>query len=59
VTLRTGQDPFTRIRGPWVTEDQAAAAAAATAHLRRDPRVSLPIVVPDDASSLDPTSAGA
>jgi DNA segregation ATPase FtsK/SpoIIIE, S-DNA-T family len=52
VTLRTGQDPFTRLRGPMVTEDQAAAAAAASAHLRKDPRVSLPVVVPDDASSL-------
>ena len=59
VTLRTGQDPFTRLRGPWVTEDQAAAAAAASAHLRKDPRATLPIVVPDDASSLDPAAAGA
>jgi S-DNA-T family DNA segregation ATPase FtsK/SpoIIIE len=59
VTLKTGQDPFTRLRGSYVTEDQAAAVAAASAHLRRDPRASVPIVVPDDASSLDPTSAGA
>lgn len=59
VTLKTGQDPFTRLRGPWVTEDQAAEVVAASAHLRRDPRASLPIVVPDDASSLDPTRAGA
>jgi S-DNA-T family DNA segregation ATPase FtsK/SpoIIIE len=59
VTLRTGQDPFTRLRGPYVTEVQAAAVAAASAHLRRDPRVSLPIVVPDDARQLDPASAGA
>jgi len=59
VTLGTGKDPFTRLRGPWVTEDQAAAAASATAHLRRDPRAVLPVVVPDDASSLDQETAGA
>jgi DNA segregation ATPase FtsK/SpoIIIE, S-DNA-T family len=52
VTLRTGQDPFTRLRGPWVSEDQAAAVAQASAHLRRDPRATLPVVVPDDVSSL-------
>lgn len=52
VTLRTGQDPFTRIRGPWVSEVQAGAAAYASSHLRRDPRAVLPVVVPDDVSSL-------
>jgi len=41
-TLRTGQDPFTRIRGPLITEHQAAAVASATAHLRKDPRDLLP-----------------
>jgi S-DNA-T family DNA segregation ATPase FtsK/SpoIIIE len=53
-TLRTGQDPFTRLRGPWVGEDQAAAAADASAHLRKDPRVTAPVVVPDDARELVP-----
>jgi S-DNA-T family DNA segregation ATPase FtsK/SpoIIIE len=52
VTLRTGQDPFTRLRGPWVTEDQAVDVAAATAHLRKDPRTVLPVAVPDDAREL-------
>jgi S-DNA-T family DNA segregation ATPase FtsK/SpoIIIE len=52
VTLKTGQDPFTRLRGPYVTEDQAAEVVAASAHLRRDPRASWPVVVPDDASAL-------
>jgi S-DNA-T family DNA segregation ATPase FtsK/SpoIIIE len=52
VTLKTGQDPFTRLRGPYVTEDQAAAVASASAHLCRDPRPALPVLVPDDASSL-------
>ena len=52
VTLKTGQDPFTRLRGPYVTEDQAAEVARASAHLRKDPRAMLPVVVPDDASSL-------
>ena len=54
-TLKTGQDPFTRLRGPWVGEDQAAKVAAASAHLRRDPQASLPVVVPDDASELLPS----
>ena len=57
VTLRSGEDPYTRLRGPWVTEDQAAAAAQASAHLRKDPRAALPVVVPDDVSAL--TVAGA
>jgi S-DNA-T family DNA segregation ATPase FtsK/SpoIIIE len=51
-TLKTGQDPFTRLRGPWVTEDQAAEIAHACAQLRRDPQASLPVVVPDDAREL-------
>jgi DNA segregation ATPase FtsK/SpoIIIE, S-DNA-T family len=51
-TLKTGQDPFTFIRGPYISEDQAAEVAKATAHLRRDPRVLLPVAVPDDASEL-------
>jgi DNA segregation ATPase FtsK/SpoIIIE, S-DNA-T family len=52
VSLRDGMAPFTRLRSPMVTEDQAAAVVAANAHLRRDPRTAL--AVPDDASSLVP-----
>jgi S-DNA-T family DNA segregation ATPase FtsK/SpoIIIE len=52
VSLRDGMAPFVRLRSPMVTEDQAAAAAAASAHLRKDPRATVPVVVPDDASSL-------
>jgi DNA segregation ATPase FtsK/SpoIIIE, S-DNA-T family len=52
-TMRTGQDPFTRIKLPGVTHADLAAAAAATAHLRRDPALLFPSVpVPDDASAL-------
>ena len=51
-TLKTGRDPFTRLRGPYVTEDQAADAAYTSSHLRRDPAISLPVSVPDDASTL-------
>ena len=53
-TLKTGQDPFTRLRGPYVTEDQAAEVALASAKLRRDPHVAVPVVVPDDARELVP-----
>jgi S-DNA-T family DNA segregation ATPase FtsK/SpoIIIE len=52
VTLRSGQDPFTRLRGPWVSEVQSAAVAFSSAHLRKDPRAFLPAVVPDDAREL-------
>lgn len=52
VTLKTGRDPFTRLRCPLVSEDQAAAVARASAHLRKDPVVELPVVVPDDVSAL-------
>ncbi len=54
VTLKTGQDPFTRLRGPYITEDQAAEVAEASADLCRDPRAAVPVVVPDDASELVP-----
>ena len=56
-TMRTGQDPYTRLKLPGVTHADLAAAAAATAHLRRDPRATLPIVVPDDVSSLETAGA--
>jgi S-DNA-T family DNA segregation ATPase FtsK/SpoIIIE len=38
-SLRTGQDPFVRIRVPEVTEQAAAARAAETAGKRSDPRL--------------------
>ena len=41
-TLATGTDPFTRLRVPEITEQWAAAQAAATARLRREPRTELP-----------------
>ena len=41
VTLATGTDPFTRLRVPEITEQWAAARAAATADRRRDPRTEL------------------
>jgi len=40
-SLRTGQDPFVRLRVPEVSEAAAAARAAETAPLRRDPRHAL------------------
>ena len=54
VTLKTGQDPFTRLRGPYVTEDQAARVVMASEHLRHDPAspATWPVAVPDDISSL-------
>ena len=54
VSLRSGMSPFTRLRSPMVTEDQAAEVVAASAHLRRDPRTTAPVVVPDDARELVP-----
>jgi S-DNA-T family DNA segregation ATPase FtsK/SpoIIIE len=57
-TMRTGQDPYTRLKLPGVTHADLAAAAAATAHLKRDPALMFPsVAVPDDASAL--TVAGA
>ena len=52
VSLRDGMLPFSRLRSPMVTEDQVAAVVKATAHLRRDPRVTAPVAVPNDVSSL-------
>jgi S-DNA-T family DNA segregation ATPase FtsK/SpoIIIE len=54
-TLPTGLDPFTRIRVPGFSEAEIARRAAASAHLCRDPRASLPGVTdgaPDDLSEL-------
>ena len=56
-TLPTGQDPFTRVRVPGFTEAEIAERASASAHLRRDPRVSLPgapdpAAVPDNIAEL-------
>lgn len=41
-SLMDGMVPFTRIRSPLVSEDQAARVAAATAHLLRDPSALVP-----------------
>ena len=51
-SMRTGEDPFTRLRLPGVTHADLQACADATAHLRRDPALLLPVAVPDDISSL-------
>ena len=51
-SLRDGLTPFTRLRSPLVTEDQVAEVAEATAHLRKDPRTCLPVVVPDTPAEL-------
>jgi S-DNA-T family DNA segregation ATPase FtsK/SpoIIIE len=52
-TMRTGQDPYTRLKMPDVTHADLAAAAAATAHLKRDPALLFPpVAVPDDARAL-------
>jgi S-DNA-T family DNA segregation ATPase FtsK/SpoIIIE len=56
-SLRTGQDPFVRIRVPEVTEAAAAARAAETAHQRSDPRLTpehLADPVCPPLSALDP-----
>src|ERR1022692_4327508 len=64
-TLATGQDPFTRVRVPGFSEVEIASRAAASAHLRRDPRATLPgvgegapvgllPVVPDTIAELVP-----
>jgi len=52
VTLKDGLSPFTMLRSPMVTEDQAARVATETAHLHRDPAALLPVTVPDDVSEL-------
>jgi DNA segregation ATPase FtsK/SpoIIIE, S-DNA-T family len=45
-TLTTGTDPFTRLRVPEITEQWAAARAAATAANRRDPHaITKPVLV--------------
>jgi len=41
-TLRTGADPFCRVRVPQISETAASTRAVATAHLRRDPAALLP-----------------
>ena len=50
--LRTGLDPYVRLRVPEVTEEYAAEVAVDTAHLRRDPALLLPVAIPDDAREL-------
>lgn len=55
-SLRTGQDPFTRLRAPWIDEATAARIAEEAAHLRRDPAVLLTAAM--DAAALRPVAAG-
>jgi hypothetical protein len=43
-SMRTGEDPFTRLRFPEVTYSDMAATVRRTSHLLRDPRVSSPLV---------------
>jgi S-DNA-T family DNA segregation ATPase FtsK/SpoIIIE len=61
-SLRTGQDPFVRLRVPEVTEEAAAVRAAETAGKRRDPaEVSSPALVPENpppSPASSPASAG-
>jgi hypothetical protein len=62
-TLTTGTDPFCRLRVPEITEQWAAARAAATARHRRDPRagtpgtsaepVLVPVLTPDLSRSME------
>ena len=60
-SLRTGQDPFVRLRVPEVTEEAAAVRVAETACKRRDPSV-IPAPVPVAESQppplADPVSDG-
>jgi S-DNA-T family DNA segregation ATPase FtsK/SpoIIIE len=56
-SLRTGQDPFVRIRVPEVTEEAVAARAAETAPLSRNPiQVPAPLATPSDLL-LEPSRA--
>jgi DNA segregation ATPase FtsK/SpoIIIE, S-DNA-T family len=51
-TMRTGQDPFTRLRFPDITDADLQACAAVTADLRKDPGALLPVTVPDSPAGL-------
>jgi DNA segregation ATPase FtsK/SpoIIIE, S-DNA-T family len=52
-TLATGTDPFTRLRVPEITEQWAAARAAATACNRRDPQIAIPAPIEPDQSAAE------
>jgi DNA segregation ATPase FtsK/SpoIIIE, S-DNA-T family len=52
-TLATGTDPFTRLRVPEITEQWAAARAAATACNRRDPQIAIPAPIEPDQSATE------
>lgn len=54
--LRTGQDPFVRLRVPEVTEEAAAARAAETVSKRLDP-TAIPVAVPAPANPPPDESA--
>jgi S-DNA-T family DNA segregation ATPase FtsK/SpoIIIE len=49
--LRTGSDPFVRLRVPNITDRQAAAVALATAHLTTDPEALLDQALDDSGNS--------
>jgi S-DNA-T family DNA segregation ATPase FtsK/SpoIIIE len=58
-SLRTGTDPFVRLRVPEVTEEAAAVRAAETASVRRDPAaIEVPQPRPADARATAPAGAG-
>lgn len=54
--LRTGTDPFVRLRVPEVTEQAAAARAAETAGNRLDPSALIPVQVTADSSTTAETT---
>jgi len=58
-TLTTGTDPFTRLRVPEIAEQWAAVRAAATAHLRRDPRPIVATAGAEVAATPETVPAGA
>ena len=51
--LATGTDPFTSLRVPEITEQWAAARAAATACNRRDPQIAIPAPIEPDHSAAE------
>jgi S-DNA-T family DNA segregation ATPase FtsK/SpoIIIE len=55
--LRTGSDPFVRLRVPNITDAQAAAVARYSAHLTADPEDLLDQVLSDSRSNVYPFAA--
>ena len=53
-TMRTGEDPFTRLKMPEVTQADLEVCSFSTAHLRRDPAALLtarPVAWPEMAGA--------